>query len=109
MKPELFLRWGLAFSFIYVAISGFLNPESWIGFVPDLGIIEKSLALNIHLAFDAVLGIWLLSNKKIYYAAILSSLNLFLITLVNMASIEIVFRDISLFFMALALVFMSKK
>lgn len=110
-KVSLLLRIGLAFSFIYVAISAFLNPTNWIGFIPIFltSIISSELFLNVHIIFNLILGVWLLTNKKTYYAGIISAVALFLITIFNLGALDIVFRDVSLFFMALALVFLSKK
>lgn len=108
---SLILRIGLAFSFIYVAISAFLNPTNWIGFIPVFldSIFSRELFLTTHIIFNLILGIWLLTNKKTYYAAIVSAVALFFITVFNLGALDIVFRDVSLFFMALALVFLSKK
>lgn len=111
LKPELLLRVGLAFSFIYVAISAFLTPTNWIGFIPGFfdQIVSRNTILNSHIVFDLFLGFWLISNKKIYYAAIVSAISLAIITIFNLGALDIVFRDVSLFFMALALAFMTKK
>lgn len=107
---SLFLRLGLAFSFLYVAISIFINPVSWIGFVPKFAEIFLPVGklIYVHAIFDAFLGIWLLTNKKIFYASILSAANLFFITVFNLGAMEIVFRDVTIFFAAIALAILTK-
>jgi len=109
---SLVLRLGLAFSLLYAGISIFYNPTDWIGFVPQW-VRELSgggyLSLYGHACFDILLGLWLLSNKWTFYASILTALNLFSISLFNLSQLDIIFRDVSLIFMALALAILSKK
>ena len=106
-----FLRFGLAFSFIYVAIAAYFVPDNWIGFIPSWAksILPAELLLKGHIAFDAIIGLWLVSNKKIFYASILACLNLAVIVLVNIASLDIIFRDVSLLAAAIALAILTFK
>ena len=105
-----FLRLGLAFVFIFAAVSGFSNPQAWVGFVPDIGnFITRAYLLLFVDVINLVLGLWLLSGKKTFYAAVVSSVVLAGITLTNLASFLIVFRDVGLFFAAVALAALSKK
>jgi len=114
MKKEelvsLFLRIGIAFTFIYVGIFAFLNPSSWIGFIPEFveSFISRESFLIVHVVTDIALGAWLLSGKKTYYAAVLSAVFLFGITIFNFGALDIVFRDVGLFFAAVALAILSK-
>jgi uncharacterized membrane protein YphA (DoxX/SURF4 family) len=105
------LRLGLAFVLIYASINAFISPKDWSWFIPDwvIKIVPDTTALlDIHGAFELIVGLWLLSGKKIYIAAILVSLDMLMITLANISVLLTVFRDIGLFFAALALVFLSK-
>ena len=105
-----FLKIGLAFVFIYAAVSGFFDPQSWIGFVPDIGnFITRGYILLFVDIINLTLGLWLLSGKKTFYAAVASSVVLAGITLTNLGSFLIVFRDVGLFFAAVALASLSKK
>jgi len=106
-----FLRLGLAFVFIYVAISAFFNPQSWIGYIPDFigSSVTKGYFLFTHEITNLVLGLWLLSGKKTFYAALVACVVLAGIILVNLDSFLIVFRDIGLFFAAVALAVLSRK
>ncbi len=113
MKPDspLFLRIGLGFVFIFASISAFLSPQAWIGYVPSFigNFITRAYFLSVHDVINIALGIWLLSGKKTFYAAVVSCLALAGIILTNLGSFLITFRDIGLFFAAVALAVMSKK
>jgi hypothetical protein len=106
-----FLRIGLAFVFIYAAVSAFLNPQAWIGFVPAFitNTITRAYFLFLHEVTNMIIGIWLLSGKKTFYAAVVSAIALAGIILVNLGSFLITFRDVGLFFAAVALAVMSKR
>lgn len=110
-NAKLFLRVGLAFVFLYAGIAAFFNPESWVGFIPGFltKIIPENFVLYSHIAFNVILGLWLLSDKKIFYASILSALALFTITIFNLNSFDIVFRDVGLLLATAALVILSKE
>ena len=104
-----FLRVGLAIAFIYAGIAAFLNPEAWIGFIPGFArsVIPASILLHIHSVFNVLLGIWLISNKKIFYASILACLAMVAIIVFNYSALDIVFRDIEILFAAIALTALS--
>ena len=104
-----FLRMGIAFSFIYVGVMAFSNPSSWIGFIPLFieNFISRGSFLIIHGIFNLLLGVWLLSNWKIFYASLISVFILFSIFIFNLNSFDIVFRDISILLAAIALGILS--
>ena len=106
---SLILRLGIAFSFIYVAFSAYLNPTNWLGFIPDFITfgLDKEIFLKMHIAVDLILGLWLLWGKKLFYSSILSSIILFGIVILNLGSMEIVFRDVSILLAAVALAVLS--
>lgn len=109
-KVSFFLRFGIAFSFLYTAVSSFLSPNSWIGFFPMFlrDLIPANILLLIFSIFEIILALWLISNKAIFYASILSSFTLLGIIIFNFSSFDIVFRDVTILFAALALAFLSK-
>jgi len=108
---SLFLRVGIGFSFLYAGIAVFLDPNSWIGFVPGFieNLVSKELFLYAHGLFDFLLALWLISGKKTFYASILASLTMSGIVIFNLSSLDILFRDISILFAAIALALLSLK
>src|SRR3989344_9147581 len=105
------LRAGLAIAFFYAGISSFLAPTNWIGFVPNFigAIISKEIFLMSFSGYQILLGIGLLFDYKTFMLSILSSLTLFLIVSGNIMSLELLFRDVAILFMALALISLSYK
>ena len=53
--------------------------------------------------FEIILGLWLLWGKKVVYPALLSAFAFGGIALFNLGAMYIVFRDVGLFFAALAI------
>ena len=109
---KLFLRIGLAFTLIYAGIMIFVNPESWIGYIPEFIRTlsgDGYVSLYGHAGLDLLLGVWLLSGWKTFWPALLTALNMFMITIFNIGALEIVFRDVGLLFAAIALIFLTKK
>jgi hypothetical protein len=108
-KVSLTLRLGLAFVFIYTSISAILNPIAWIGFMPQFLGEMKETFLIVHDIGLILLGVWLVSNKKVYYASVISAIFLLAVVVFNWGAMDIIYRDIGLFLMAVALAFLSKK
>lgn len=105
------LRVALAIPLLYAAIAATLQPEAWVGFIPFFlrNIFPEALLLGAHALVDFTLALWLLSGWKTNYAAIFSSLNLAVIIVVNLASLDIIFRDIGLLLAAVALALLHYK
>ena len=109
MKNErlarLLLRVGLALVFLYAAVASTLDPSSWVGFLPAFlrNLIPQALLLSLFSLYQVGLGLWLLSGKKIYAAGILASVTLAAIIVSNITLLDVVFRDVAIFFAALAL------
>lgn len=104
---SLFLRLGLAFVLIYAAISSLISPQNWIGYLPSF--LRASWALTLFSVYEIGLGLWILSNRHVYYASILVAISMFFVIAFNFALLDVVFRDVAIFFMALALAALSKK
>jgi hypothetical protein len=109
-KAQLLLRIGLAFVFLYASVAGFITPNDWLWYIPDWvqKIAPALLLLRAHGLSEFILGIWLLVGWKGIFPAVFAALDLLVITLLNINIFGIVFRDIGLFFAALALVFLYK-
>lgn len=103
------LRISLAFVFIYVAIAAFITPFNWIGFIPSFitDKITRAYVLHFHSFFNIILGMWLLSGWKTFYAAIVSCIALFGIIIFNLGAFDIIFRDVAILLSAVVLAFLS--
>lgn len=105
------LRAGLAVVFLYAAVAAFIDPDAWVGFIPSFirGIIPARTFLVIHSVGEIILGLWLLSGAYPFAAGILAAGAMASIVLFNLGSLDIVFRDIAILFMALALAVISRQ
>ena len=106
-----FLRLGLAIVFLYAAIASFLDPLAWIGFFPAWmrDIFDAKMLLSVFSVYEIGLALWLLSGKRTFYAAMFAAATMAGIILTNLAILDIVFRDIAIFFSACALVALSAR
>lgn len=106
------LRVGIAFSFLYAGISAYIEPINWIGFLPlwlqDNSPIPADTMLLIFLVFEIILGVWILSGFKTFYASLLSAVVISLITISNPFQFIILFRDVVIFFSSLALAILNR-
>ena len=101
----LLLRLGLATVFLYAAISSFLDPREWIGFLPPLltEYVDGELLLKFFSVYELLLAAWLLSGVYVRYVALLCAATLAGIVVSNFSLFAISFRDIGLMLAALAL------
>jgi uncharacterized membrane protein YphA (DoxX/SURF4 family) len=105
---SLILRISLAFAFVFPAVNAIFDPSSWLGYFPPflLGVIDDTLLLHSFGALEVVLALWLLSGWKIKIPATLMALMLLAIVMFNLTQFQVVFRDLSILGIALALVCM---
>ena len=100
-----FLRTGLAVGFLYAALSAFLDPNSWVGFLPSeaRALIFGNILLVLFSSYEIALALWLLSGHAVRNAAWASIITMSLIILFNLPSLDIVFRDLVILAAAAAL------
>lgn len=114
VEAKLLLRVGLAFAFLYAAIAAFVEPENWLGYLPTYVSnfflpLTREFILRVFSSFEIVLSLWLLWGKRLKIAALVSFITLAVITLLNLAVFDVVFRDVSIALAALALYDLAKK
>jgi len=99
------LRIGLATVFIYAGITAFLEPLQWIGYFPQFfrELIPEHILLNGFSIYELVIATWLLSGTRLVSASFIASITFLGIIITNAHLIDILFRDIGLFFMSVAL------
>ncbi|MEK7452927.1 MAG: hypothetical protein AAB614_01705 [Patescibacteria group bacterium] len=110
-KIEYALRFGLAFAFIYPAISAFIEPNNWIGFIPIFirELVPAYMFLFIYSIIEVVIGVGILLSKNPFYYIISGGFILATIVIFNIGSFDLVFRDISIIGMAIALAGLTVK
>jgi len=110
LLPALLLRIGLAVVFTYAAVSSFISPREWVGFLPPLltQLIPAEILLRIFSIIELLLSAWLLSGVYVRLAGLFAALMLGGIVVSNFQLFSISFRDIALIFTALALVVMKE-
>jgi len=108
----LLLRIGVAFPLFYAAIAGFVDPNSWIGFFPSFttNILPAETLIGGFGIIEILVALGLLFMKNPFYPAVLSVLMLVGIIGFNIPQMDILFRDVSIALMAIALaVYFHKK
>lgn len=103
------LRIGLASVFLYAAFASFLELANWIGFLPVFlrHIFPEAKLLVFFSLYEIGLSIWILSAKKTFFAAVLSSFTLLGIITTSLGALDITFRDLGLVCMSLSLAILS--
>lgn len=106
---ELVLRIGLAFVLLYPPLNALIDPLAWIGYFPPFikGFVPDIFLLHAFGVVEIVLAIWLLSGWKIFWPSLAATGMLLGIVVFNLSNFQVLFRDISLAAMALALSMLS--
>jgi uncharacterized membrane protein YphA (DoxX/SURF4 family) len=106
---QIILRIGVAFAFLYPPLNAVLDPNSWIGYFPSFmrGIVPDEVLLHSFGAIEVIIALWILSGWKVFYPAVIAGLMLLGIVAFNIPQFPIVFRDLSIAAMALALALMN--
>lgn len=104
-----FLRVGLATVFLYAAISSFLNPNEWVGYLPSFvrDVLPVTVVLGVFSVMELIVAAWLLSGVYVRFAALVCVAMLLGIVVSNFSLLPISFRDIGLILAALALAVMK--
>jgi hypothetical protein len=102
---SILIRIGIALTLFYAALETTLHPDDWIWFFPAIlrNNIPHQLLLTGFPIYEALLGVWLLTGWQLLYSSSLTALTMLGIIFSNLADMDIVFRDFSIFFSAAAL------
>ncbi len=105
-SAHLALRVGVAFAFLYPPIAALFDPISWAAYFPQFfHALPISITLILHSfgVLEAILALWILSGWNIRPPAIAATVLLVSIVAFNLNQMDVVFRDLSIAAMALAL------
>jgi uncharacterized membrane protein YphA (DoxX/SURF4 family) len=102
---DLLLRLGTALAFLYPSIDGFLNPFSWVGYLPPflVDVIPEMIVLHAFGIIGIILAIWILSGRNIFVPSLAATAFLLLNVITNASEFEVLFRDLAIAAMTLAL------
>lgn len=103
---QLILRVGLAFAFLYPPVAAYFDPYAWIGYFPDFlrdMIGNDTLLLHAFGAIEVIVALWVLSGVRIFLPSLLAALMLLGIIVFDFSQMDVIFRDVSIMAMALAL------
>lgn len=109
-SATLLLRLGVAFAFLFPPVNAFLDPYSWIGYFPSFlrDIVPDMVLLHTFGLLEVVIGLWILSGKRIFIPSVAATALLVLIVLFNIGDFQVLFRDLSIAAMALALAVLNR-
>ncbi|HRN96158.1 MAG TPA: DoxX family protein [Candidatus Levybacteria bacterium] len=109
--PSDILQFGIAFVFIYAGIQIILNYQSFVGYAPEIifDFIPVQIFMYGFAVFEIVLGLWLISGKKLLYSSLTAAGIMILINLFNLDLFIVLFRNIAILCGALALAAMSHR
>lgn len=102
---DMVLRAGLAFSFLYPPVNALSYSDAWVGYIPSfMGFLGNPVTL-LHVFGIVEIGIalWILLGKSIWLPATLAACILVGIVAFNMPEFQVLFRDLSIAALALAL------
>lgn len=107
----LVLRVSLAFTFLYAGVTGIVDPNLWVGYLPTFVqvIADPVVLLGIFSVAEIILALWLLWGKALVWSAGASVLILLGITLSNTGLFVVVFRDLALAGAAVALLLLARE
>lgn len=103
------LRAGVAFAFLYPPLNAFVDPYAWIGYFPTFlkGYVPDLVLLHAFGVVEAIVALWILSGWRIFWPSLAACAMLLAIVMFNPSNFQVLFRDISIAVMALALAVLS--
>lgn len=101
------LRIGVAVAFLYPPIAALGDPDSWLGYFPPwiFGLVPLDPIVILHVfgAIEVIIALWILSGRNIRIPAITATAMLLGIVAFNWSGLDVLFRDLSIACMTLAL------
>lgn len=107
---SLLIRSGLAIVFLYAATSTLITPQDWVIYLPHFvtSLIDPTTLVRIFAVYELVLAGLLIAGRYIRWVGLLTAITFLGVILSNFSLFTITFRDVALFFSALALVFIEE-
>lgn len=107
---SLVLRAGLSFAFLYPPWNALSNPDSWLGYFPAFtrGVVPDPVLLHGFGVMEVVIAVWILSGWRIFWPSTAATLLLLTIVVFDFSNFEVVFRDISIAAIGIALAIQNR-
>lgn len=111
-RVDWILRIGLAFAFLFPALDAIVDPYSWLGYFPNFVLqlshdanIPDLVLLHSFGTLEVAIALWLLSGWRLFWPSCLALCMLLAIVLLDSpgGQLEVLFRDVSIASIALAL------
>lgn len=101
---SLVLRFGLAFVFVYAAVSAVVDPLRFAGYMPHgmPPVLVERVCLPLFSAYEAILAACFLAGRRLFAASILATLTLVGIIVLNPDKFSVLFRNVGIIGAALA-------
>ena len=101
---SLVLRVGLAFVFLYASASAFVDPLRFAGYMPHgmPPVLVERVCLPLFSAYEAILAACFLAGRRLFATAILATLTLVGIIVLNPDKFSVLFRNVGIIGAALA-------
>ncbi|MEX0652421.1 MAG: hypothetical protein WD153_03110 [Candidatus Paceibacterota bacterium] len=106
------LRIGFSFAFLYPPISALANPYAWIGYFPLFVtniFPDAILLLHIFGVLEIIIALWVLSGKHIVIPSAAGVLMLLGIIVFNFSQMDVLFRDVPILLIGIALILTHRK
>jgi uncharacterized membrane protein YphA (DoxX/SURF4 family) len=103
---HIILRIGIAFALLYPPFAALGDPISWASYFPPFFHslpIDLIFLLHAFGVLEVVLALWILSGWRIRVPAALTTMLLLAIIMLNLNQFDVLFRDLSIAAMTLAL------
>ena len=104
--PNLILRIGVAFAFLYPPYAALGDPISWFSYFPafiQALPIPHEVILHGFGLVEVVIAVWILSGKKVLIPSVLATIMLAAIVAFNLSLFDVVFRDLAIACMSASL------
>ncbi len=110
-KAITILRWGLAFTFFYAAVTSLLHPDEWFSYLPSFigNFVSLRFALAVFSAYEIAVASLLFIGKKLYWVSLIALITLVVLILSRLDNLNTAFRDVGLAMSSLALFELVRK
>lgn len=107
--PQIILRIGTAFAFLYPPVNALFDPYAWTGYFPPFvkGYVPDEVLLHGFGIVEVVIALWILSGWRVFWPSVAATAMLLGIVAFNLPNFQVLFRDLSIAAIPFALAVIS--